>query len=509
MIYVAKVTYRDAGGSLASAWFTSDATWVTRSTDTPAATVIKSGIRNAGSISQTLFAGSRIGGAVESAFGVVEFHNRDAAFDGWREFALAGHPYELWFVPYRGAPSSEWTQGPTLRMLWCRITLDSMLIAVTDRMQELDVPLAKSFFAGTGGLEGDSFVTGVRKPWGAGDCYNIEPVLISSTLPIYVAQDGAVDSATIGRYERAGGSVLAREANYTSEASLFSTAPSAGAAKRYPAGGALRIGTASAYPITSDISFGGTTSKLAHRVLESMALRAGISSGDISSADLSALDSSPTINAGYYVRDAETARSAMGKIASGGGLYFYFDLAGDLRIGKVALASGSAAYAFEERKSISVAREEVPGLAMPVWRVISRWRRRWKTMGDVGGAASLLERHDLSFEWDEHVDDDATTLTNNPYAVDRIIETYSLNLDSVAAPATETTRQLDLFKVPRAAYRVTVAGLTTALLAVDLGAVVSLQMTDNRMGLGSPALFLVIAVQRDFGADRATFLLFG
>lgn len=509
MIFVAEIAYRDAGGLAATAWFSASRSWTTLATDTPASMFINGRLSDAGSIKRSLFAGGRIGGAVDSAFGVVALDNADGSLDDWRQFGVAGHTYTLWCVPYAGAPSSEWTPGPVLRMLWCRVTLGQVLIAVTDRLQELDVPLASTFFAGSGGLEGDAFVANVRKPWGAGDCYNVEPVLISSTSPIYVVHDGAIDSATIGRYERAGGAVQTREANYTSEAALFSTAPSAGAAKRYPAGGALRLGTSSSYPITSDISFGGTTSKLAHRVLESMALRAGISSGDISSADLSALDSSPTINAGYYCRDEESALSAMGKIASGGGLYFFFDLAGSLRVGKVETASGSPVYAFEERLAADIERQEVPGMVVPIWRVVSRWRRRWKTMGDVGGAASLLDRHDLSLQWDEHIEDDPSVLTTHPYAEQRVLDTYSLNLDSVAAPSTEGARWLALFAEPRALYRVVVEGLTTALLDVDLGSVVSLQMTDNRMGLGTSGLFRVSAVEFEFGADRATYYLFG
>lgn len=509
MIYHAKITYRDGGGTLQTAWFTSGASWRTRSTDTPASTQMVGRLANPGTVERTLAAGGLSFGAAATSWGVVELANTDGALDEWVEYSVAGHPLELFLAEAEGDPSSAWTTGPVLRMLTCRPMLDRVLIEVRDRTAELDVPLAKNFFAGTGDLEGESWVAGQRKPWGAGDCYNVEPVLINDdSAPIYVVHDGAIDSATIGRYERAGGATQAREANYTSLASLMSTAPSAGAAKRYPAGGALRLGTSSSYPITSDISFGGTTSKLAHRVLEAMALRAGIASGDISSSDLSALDSSPTINAGYYCRDDETARSAMGKIASGGGLYFYFDFAGDLRVKKIEAASGSAVWAFREDGATAITREIAGGVTAPVWEVTMRWRRRWKTMADVGGAASLADRADLSAQWSEVIASDSAVLANNPYALRLAIDSYCLNLDSVTAPSTEASRRLDLAKVLRAVYRVTVP-MSAGLLAVDLGAVVSLQMRDNRFGLGTAALFRVIGLSFDFARDRATYSLWG
>jgi hypothetical protein len=189
-----------------------------------------------------------------------------------------------------------------LKMRFVQIDQQRMTIALRDRLQELDTPLAKNFFAGTGTLEGQSYAVGIRKPWGVGDCFMCEPVLIDlpgGTHAVYVVQDGTFDSSTVGRNDRRGSLTISREANYASTAALFSTAPSAGAVKRWPGGGALGIGGAYASIITCDISFGGTSDKLAHRCLEACALRAGISSGDISSSDLTTLDSSPTVNSGY------------------------------------------------------------------------------------------------------------------------------------------------------------------------------------------------------------------
>lgn len=516
MIYVARIDYVDSGGTSRTAWFTTGRSWRTSASDTPASTLLVGRLANPGSITRAMFADASSFGAVQTGYGYIELENADGALDDWRSYALAGNEFQLWMLDREGAPSTDWIAGPALRMYGCAINQGSgsrqmgrIVIALRDRIAELDVPLAPNRFAGTGGLEGAALVAGVRKPWGAGDCFNAEPVLIDNTTAIYVVQDGTFDAATIGRYNRAGGAALGREANYTTLSALLSTFPSPGYAKHYPPGGALRLGSAYAYPITSDISFGGTTDKLAHRVLEAMALRAGISSGDISSSDLSALDSSPTINAGYYVRDEETARSAMSKVANGAGLFFFFDLAGVLRFGKVDTASGSAVWAFHEDSTTNIVRDVAGGLTAPVWKVTLRWRKRWKAMSDVGGAASLAERADLSLGWDETSASSSTTLTRNPYAQQLVVDSYCLNLDSVAAPSTEATRRLNLFKEIRAAYRVTVSGLSAGLLGVDLGDTVSLEMRDDRMGLGTPGLFRVIGVQWDFGADRATYTLWG
>jgi hypothetical protein len=332
--------------------------------------------------------------------------------------------------------------------------------------------------------------------------------LPGGTHAVYVVQDGTFDSSTVGRNDRRGSLTISREANYASTAALFSTAPSAGAVKRWPGGGALGIGGAYASIITCDISFGGTTDKLAHRCLEACALRAGISSGDISSSDLATLDSSPTVNSGYYVRDAETALSVMGKIANGGGLWFGFDRTGVLRFGKVDTYSGSAAYAFTEYNTVAggIVRDVSGGLTAPIWSLTLRWRKRWRPLADLTTISSLTTGQDLSLGWDEYTVTDSTTLTRNPHAQSVTRDSYSLNLDLVASPATEASRQLTLFKALRAVYRVT-ARLSASLLSIDLGSTVSL--THSRFGLTSATNFKVIGVEFDMANDRATYILWG
>ena len=509
MIYVAKISYRDSGGTSQTAWFTNAKGWRTRSTDTPASTLIEGRLRNPGSVQRAMFRDAAVFGAVEQGFGVAEFVNADGGLDGWRTYFVAGGEYEVFALTSEGEPSSSWTSVLKLRMLWVRLEMGRMVIALRDRLQELDVPLAKNFFAGTGGLQGESFVAGVRVPWGCGDCYNVSPVLINDDAAnsIYVVHDGAFDAATIGRYEKVAGTILTREANYTSQAQLFSTAPSSGATRRWPTGGAFRLGNQWSYEITTDISFGGTTDKLVHRCLEAMALRAGISSGDISSADLTSLDAAPTINAGYHVTDAETALSAMGKLALGGGVWFGFDRTGVLRFGKVDTYSGSASFAFTEHNTLEIVRDVSGGLQAPIWSITMRWKRRWRTTKGAALAWSgLVIDADVGREWDEYVTTDTTTLTNNPYARAIVRDTYCLNLDSVAAPSAEASRQLTLFKTLRAVYKVR-ARISSSLLTIDLGSTVSLQ--HPRFGLTSATNFKVIATEWDFGSDAVTFHLWG
>jgi len=511
MIYVAKISYRDAGGTAQTAWFTNGQGWRTRSTDTPASTLIEGRLINPGTVQRSMFKDAAAFGAIEAGYGAAVLLNSDGGLDSWRSYYLAGNEYEVFALTAAGEPSSSWTSVLKLRMRFVQLGLDTMTIALRDRLQELETPLAKNFFAGTGGLEGQSYVANVRKPWGVGDCFMCEPIFIDApggTHLVYVVSENAFDSATIGRQDRYGGTNLSRDANYASEAALFSTPPTgASYAKRWPAGGALAIGAARSGSITSDISFGGTTDKLVHRCLEACALRAGISSGDISSADLTALDASPTINAGYYVRDAETALSVMTKLANGGGLWFGFDRAGVLRFGKVDTYSGSAAYAFTEHNTVEggIVRDVSGGLTAPIWSLTLRWRKRWRPLDNLKDTA-LITGQDLMMPWDEVTVTDSTTKTNNPHAQSVVRDSYCMNLDLVAAPSTEASRQLTLFKALRAVYRVT-ARISAALLSVDLGNTVSL--THSRFGLTSATNFKVIGSEFDFGADRVTYMLWG
>ena len=505
MIYVVKLSYRDAGGAAQTAWFSSGRGWRTRSTDTPASTHIEGRLRNPGSVTRAMFRDAAAFGPVEQGFGAVELDNRDGGLDAWRAYYVAGGEYEVFALAEAGEASGTWVSVLKLRMMWVRLGMQRMTIAVRDRLQELDVPLAKNFFTGAGNLEGESFAAGLRKPWGCGDVYNIEPVMIDDTKKIHIASDAGFDATTVGRYEKCGGTALLREANYTSEAQLLSTAPTAGYSRRWPTGGAIRLANSYSYIVTTDISFGGTTDKLAHNCIRACALRAGISSGDISASDISALDASPTINSGYYVTDDESALSVMTKLANGGGLWFGFDRTGVLRIGKVDTYSGTAAFAFNEHNTLEIARDVSGGLQVPIWSITMRWRKRWRRQ-EIYGVPSLSTYSDLNREWDEYTTSDSTTKTNNPYARSIVRDTYCLNLDSVAAPSAEASRQLTLFKALRAVYRVR-ARVSSSLLAVDLGSTVSI--THPRFGLTTATNFKVIATEWDFGADAVTFTCWG
>lgn len=511
MIYVAKISYKDSGGTAQTAYFTSGQGWRTRSSDTPASTFIEGRLIDPGSVRRSMFRDAAAFGPIESGYGAAVLLNPDGGLDEWRNYFVAGNDYEVFALTDHGEASGTWTSVVKLKMRFVQIDQQRMTIALRDRLQELETPLAKNFFAGTGLLEGQSYVANVRKPWGVGDCFMCDPILIDvpgGTHLVYVVHDGAYDSATVGRYERYGGTNFSRDANYTSEAALFSTPPTgASYAKRWPTGGAVAIGSGRTGTITADISFGGTTDKLAHRCLEACALRAGISSGDISSSDLTTLDSSPTVNSGYYVRDAETALSVMGKLANGAGLWFGFDRTGVLRFGKVDTYSGSAAYAFTEYNTVkdSIVRDVSGGLTAPIWSLTLRWRKRWRPLDNLKDTA-LITGQDLMMPWDEYNVTDSTTLTRNPHAQSIVRDSYSLNLDLVASPSTEASRQLTLFKALRAVYRVT-ARISTSLLTIDLGSTVSL--THSRFGLTSATNFKVIGVEFDFGSDRATYILWG
>ena len=135
-----------------------------------------------------------------------------------------------------------------------------------------------------------------------------------------------------------------------------------------------------------------------------------------------------------------------------------------------------------------------------------RWRKRWRPLADLTTISSLTTGQDLSLGWDEYTVTDSTTLTRNPHAQSVTRDSYSLNLDLVASPSTEASRQLTLFKALRAVYRVT-ARLSASLLSVDLGSTVSL--THSRFGLTSATNFKVIGVEFDMANDRATYILWG
>lgn len=273
-------------------------------------------------------------------------------------------------------------------------------------------------------------------------------------------------------------------------------------------GSYLRLGSTPAYPITVDMSADTSGNSTAAQIIKQMALDRGIDAGDISSADVTALDTANSAVLGIYASDSSTTLSLMDQIARSVGAYYGFDRLGDLRMARFGYPASTSSVKVALWSCASVERvengEDVPTLTMRL-----RYARYWATQSrtDIAGAVSEATRNDLGQEW--RVVEDTDTISPNPHK--RTLEAERDTLFTLKADAeTEAARLLTLTNAPRRTFVATGVNLDDAtLLALDVGDDVELRW--DRFGFDpvNGTTMKVIAARYDYALGRADLTLWG
>lgn len=116
--------------------------------------------------------------------GVIRLIDPEGILDG-----LIGRPWDS--TPLilkrgpRGTPFNTWTTVGRFRSAGLIRDMDEKQIQLRDLGWQLEGSLHGETYAGTGGVEGDARLTGTIKPWALGYCFNVEPILLSSSDQIF------------------------------------------------------------------------------------------------------------------------------------------------------------------------------------------------------------------------------------------------------------------------------------------------------------------------------------
>lgn len=500
---VAKLTLvTDAIGTTTTALFCDGPGFTTGASDTPAETECENRLLSAGEFTREMFSGRSVGGPVRAGFGVVEIGNADGRLDAWRSYGVDGQEIVLSYGDEGSAYPSGFTEVLRARMLRLEMSMRTVRVVLRDRLEDFDIPMCTQTYGGAGGVDGTTVMAGRFKPTGYGHVFNGRPVLVDPTAQIY-QMAASYESSTLDQYVRSNGEVLSNAAAYTTEADLIATAPSAGEVRHYAAGGMFRLGSSTVYEVTADRKFHDATGSTSSKILENMALDAGIDSGDITSP------SAMGLTAGYYCEgDGTTFLQAMVRIAEGAGLWFGWTRAGVFEIAQLTDPSGETpAYTFNRHNILAMERSTPPGFDVPAWRVRLNWRKNWRTMsGALSGTLSAAELDALRVESFQAESADSAILDKHPRAITIERDSYGLNLATFAAPSTEATRVLNLFKVDRDLVVLDVA-MSAEALALDLGSFVEVQIA--RLGFDAGKVFVVVSLTINLRTLRMTFGLWG
>lgn len=467
-------------------------------------------IKQPANLRRDVFSRGTTGGESSVGYGELVLNNGDGALDDYIDYGIDGREIEIIvgdMDPYSVPVYSTVMRG-TMEM--ASINRREVSIRIRDRQQELKVPVQTNKYAGNNslpnGLEGVAGdVKGLPKPLTFGQVFNVPPVFVNTSRLIYQVNDGAI-STVDAVYDR--GVSLTKGADYTSQSDMETNAPLAGNYRAWPAGGYFRLGSSATGQVTADVTQGVAASdRTAAQILKSLALRIGIVSGDISSADVTALDATNNAVCGIWLDSEQHASAAMDDIANSVGAWWGFDSLGVLRMKQLTIPSGTPVIELTETEILSIDRIESndDGHGIPAWRSKMDYRKFWLVQdSDLAGSVTDARRGELRQEYRRVTDSDSSVKTKHLLSAD--LEFQTLLIDATAA-ATENTRRLTMYKTRRDRFEVSAALTANMAAGVDLGCVVKL--THPRFGLSGGKLFRVLGMLHDLETNRCNLTVWG
>lgn len=508
-IYVAEVQFfddtvipgypADFGGTA----YLSSSTYVTGPTDTPHHIAFLPRITQPALMRRDIFEGG-VFGASKVAYGELVLANPDGALDFLLDRNLIGYSVIIRYGEPGAAYPSAWKTVLVGQSAGVTVGWTTLSIRLRDPHQTLAQPLQTEFYAGTNalpaGLEGTAGdLKDTPKPLLYGKVLNISPPCVNTSRLIYQVNDGACVVSAV--YDK--GVALTAGATYASQAEMESTAPSAGSYRVWQAGGYVRLGSTPAGQITCDAAQSSSAANhTAAQILKSIALKAGIASGSISSSDVTALDAANNAELGTWVYGgSDTAQGAMDAIAVSVGAWYGFDSAGTLRMQRFESPSGTPVMDIDANIIIGTPELRSIGAASDgafYTRVEMQYLRNWTAQNDsdLAGSVTVARKAWLSNEWrtlKANYPVGGGYVGDNPYLFDALFVTE-------ASATTEINRRLPMVYGRHDTLALVVSARSLISATIDLGSVV--KVTLPRFWYNAGVLFRVIGMQYDLRRNR-------
>ncbi|QUN29550.1 hypothetical protein KB879_06270 [Cupriavidus sp. KK10] len=464
----------------------SDAGFTTRPTDTPANAFFDPRLVEPPRLSRVLFDQATTYGASRASVGEILLSNPDGQLDALlTDYAFDGRP----FVVKSGALGTAVSGWPVVLsglLDDVRSAGSDISLVVRDRLAALGRPLSRAKYAGNNvlpdGLEGTKDdLKDQYKPRVYGSVLNLPAKLVNSSKLVYQVSDQGCTVGTV--YDN--GVALTRGADYASSADLLATAPAASTVRCW--GGLCRLGSSPAGQVTVDVA---TTETRAGALLQAVALDAGIPSGDIVAADVTALNAANAAPVGVWVDGEASAQAVMDTLANAIGAWYGFDRLNRLRMGRLTAPSGTPTTIYADAEMALTVRSA----GVPSWRSVVRFARNYTVQAQPAGSVSAARRAFLALDLRQTASERTTVQTAWPSSEAVIFDTA---LVAEADAAAEASRRADLYSVRRALVDIEIP--LAELGAIDLDSVVTVQT--SRYGL-SGRLLRVIGL--DTGVDRGT-----
>ena len=488
--------------------------YITPRTDSPPEVYYEELVRSPGTISRQLFAdgtsGAQANPRTECAYGAITLANihgaLDAVFDN-AAISFRERPVRVLRVQ-QGQPYSTAVLVMAGVISQVSLSRDEVTVGIKDALYLLASPHITTLYGGTNalpnGVDGVAELNGKARPLIYGKVFQIAPPCVNTSRLEYQVSTAAVQSGTV--YD--GGVALTNGATYANQAAMEATAPAAGQARWWLGGGMFRLGSTPAKRITADVVADTSGNSTAAQILKRMALDRGVASGDISAADVSAMDALNSAVCGIYIDDQTNTLDLMDQIARSAGMYYGMDRLGLLRMGRFDLPSG-AALATVAYWNCSAVERQANGEDVPTTTLRLKYARYYQAQdrGSLAGAVTDAQASDYAQAY--RVATYTDTLSPNPHRRTLTAERETLFTAKADADA-EALRLYGITSAPRRTHIVKDAQLDdAALAALDINAVIGLRWSRYGFSVEADTLRRVIAIVYDYAAGRADLTVWG
>lgn len=274
--------------------------------------------------------------------------------------------------------------------------------------------------------------------------------------------------------------------------------------------GLLRLGGTDFFAITCNVLEGAnaaarTAAQIAAKILKE---NGGIASADVSSSDVTALDTANAAVVGIYHKDGETCRHALDLVVGSVGAYWGPDRTGVFRMARLALPSGTPAAKFIDKQIISIQRlpNSDPGRGVPPYRVNVNYRFN-HTVLDPQALKDTAADDFAAYAGAEY----RTATSQDPSVLDlhksQVELDFYTRLTTESDAETEAARLLTMHATRRDRFNVRVGMDPAAAAAIEIGGVVKITM--DRFGLDAGKLFRVLGLQVDLRSGVVDLTIWG
>jgi hypothetical protein len=496
--------------------FLSSQGYVTGASNLPpggvAHTCYNSRIKQPALIRESCWKDKTSGGQSEVTYGAVANVNIDGGLDYLMSYGLHGRDITLirGEVDEATAPVPTWTIIFAGKMARPYVSRNTFNLHLRDWQQDLNKPLCANLYAGNNvgsvGLEGGAELEGKNKPRIFGRPKSAPLVLVNGALRIYQINDGPLlDLLSV----KDRGASLTKGANYSSQADMETNAPGPGTYRTWLAGGYCRLGRdpdglLTCQPVQGANAAARTCAQVINAILTTSG---GIASGNISTADLTALDALQSGELGLAFQDDISCKAAIDLVCKSAGAWWTFDRQNIFRIKRFDAPTGTAVLTLTDVEIIDIEPVDLEWCDVPVWRSTIKYGRNWIVQTtDIASGVDLDTRSALAQEFMCRTTSSTAVKTAYPLAGELVFETDFIG-NTITA---ENTRRFNLYKVPRSAFKVVARLLQSQVSQIGLG--VEIKVILNRFGLNAGKNMIVIVAEEDHSKGqfiRVELTLFG